>query len=73
MNSPKKLRVRKGVEISDDNLKWFYQEFGDDASLSWYINLLMTAAKELHDNHYETPVEVIRKATNAVKEIEHEL
>jgi len=68
----KSHKVRKGIEVSAQNLEWFYKEFGDDASLSWYVNLLMTKARELHETG-ATPSNVAYQAAQEIKEIEHEI
>lgn len=65
-------KTRKGVIISEDNLKWFYQEFGDDASISWYMNLLLTKAKEVHTDTIYTPSKVAIQAAKEIMEIENE-
>jgi hypothetical protein len=69
----KSHKVRKGIEVSAQNLEWFYKEFGDDASLSWYVNLLMTQARELHEIDVGTPAKIAKEAASLIKEIEHEI
>ena len=72
----KSHKVRKGIEVSAQNLEWFYKEFGDDASLSWYVNLLMTKARELHMDSellQATPSNVANLSAKEIKEIEHEI
>ena len=71
VNKPHK--VRKGIELSSNDLDWFYKEFGDDASLSWYLGLLIGAAREIHETSISSPKEIAHMSAKEIKEIEHEL
>ena len=50
--------VRKTVELTEDNVTWFYDTYGEisnNASLSWMLDLMLEQFRKAHD---KTPAEL---------------
>lgn len=42
-------KSRKEIGIDEEQLKWIYEHYGDDVSLSWFIGQLLTGFILVHD------------------------
>jgi len=56
--------IRKHVELSDENVGWFTDKYGKDASYSWILNLLFD---EFRMAHTHTPADYAKIGAQAIK------
>lgn len=56
------------VSISNSNLTWFKSEFGEDTSISWYLDGLLSKAKEVHERERTSVKDGQTKAVEMMKE-----
>ena len=61
--------VRKSVELTEDNVSWFYETYGDisnNASLSWVLDLMLEQFRHAHD---KTPAELAAIGAAELKKV----
>lgn len=61
--------VRKNVELTEDNVNWFYETYGEisnNASLSWVLDLMLTQFRAAHEH---TPQEYAKIGAAELKKI----
>lgn len=64
------LKSRINVTLSTRNLEWFKKEFGEDVAISWYLDLVLEKASQIHK---DTGVHIKDVIRDAIKEVEEEL
>ncbi|HEX9430869.1 MAG TPA: hypothetical protein VF944_10875 [Candidatus Bathyarchaeia archaeon] len=64
--------VRKHVDLSEDNVTWFYDTYGNSnnrPSLSWLLDLLL---QKFRDAHEMTPEELAIMGAEAMRKMMQE-
>lgn len=56
-----KITLRKTVGLSKSNIDWFEKTYGNDASLSWVLDLLFSEFREAHVHTPQEYVEIAAK------------
>lgn len=58
---------RVHVTLPDEDVKWFYEKFGEGASLSWWLGLLLNQSRDV------MTVSIRDIARNAAQNVKEEL
>lgn len=58
-------QIRKNVSLNKDDIDWFHKTYGEEASLSWVLTLLLSEYKKIHD---KTPAEYAEIAAKQLVE-----
>lgn len=64
--APKRNKIH--IAISESNLLWFKKTFGEEASISWYVDLIMSKAKEIHEERPINTMDGVKEAVNLANE-----
>ena len=58
-------QIKKQLMLDEDNVNWFYSKHGEDASLGWLCDLLLTKYREVCE---KTPIDYATLGAQALKD-----
>lgn len=63
-------QVSKHIQLTQDNVEWFYKTYGESASLGWLLDMLLTQyVREIGE---KTPAHYAALAAAELREVIHD-